>query len=212
MHEKITRSLTRDTQCLAQQDAPAVELPDVECRDVDCVEPLRPSKDGNSSSASSSGSGRLSPLSGDIDMKQNSAAVEQMILASSRSSRQAMGNLRSGSQPFAPLQKDVKENVMVRKPSAAAATSPAAAHSSAAVNAQLPKSRSTFLKQKAAFFISLFFSVGLPFMTAAAARMMRLCRRLCGARAALACRTNQVVPAAFDTGCRGGSSSLRYRM
>jgi tetratricopeptide (TPR) repeat protein len=130
-------------QCLAQQDAPAVELPDVECHDVDCVEPLRPSKDGNSSSASSSGSGRLSPLPGDVDMKQNSAAVEQMILASSRSSRQAMGNLRSGSQPFAPLQKDVKENVMVRKPRDATATSPAVAQSSAAANSQLPKSRFT---------------------------------------------------------------------
>jgi hypothetical protein len=130
---------------LAQQDVPAVELPDVECRDVDSVEPLRPSKDGNSSSASSSGSGRLSPLPADIDMKQNSAAVEQMILASSRSSRQAMGNLRGGSQPFAPLQKDVKENVMVRKPRDVTATAPVVPDSSAAVDSQHPKSRSPFL-------------------------------------------------------------------
>jgi hypothetical protein len=76
-------------------------------------------------------------------MKPNSAAVEQMILASSKSSRQAMGNLRNGSQPFAPLQKEVKENVMVRKPSAAPASA-VDADSAAAVKAQHPKSRSFF--------------------------------------------------------------------
>jgi hypothetical protein len=76
-------------------------------------------------------------------MKPNSAAVEQMILASSKSSRQAMGNLRSGSQPFAPLQKEVKENIMVRKPSAAPASAIGAVdpNSAATSKAQHPKSR-----------------------------------------------------------------------
>jgi hypothetical protein len=127
---------------LAQQEAPAVETHHAHCHDFDIVGPLRPSKDGNSSSASSSGSGRLSPLPGELDAKQhNSAVVEQMIIASSRSSRLAMDNLRSGSQPFARLQEDVKENV--NKPSARA--TPAVADAAAAVPAQHPKSRSLFL-------------------------------------------------------------------
>jgi hypothetical protein len=122
------------------------ERSDIDFHDVDFVEPLRPSKDGNSSSASSSGSGHLSPLPGDFDLKQNSAAVEHMILASSKSSRQAMGNLRTGSQPFAPLQKDVKENVMVKTVGAAPASAgiaPAVADtfSASATKAQHPKSR-----------------------------------------------------------------------
>lgn len=128
-------------QCLAQQELPAADLPHVESHYIDSVEPLRPSKDGNSSSASSSGSGRMSPLPRDFDMKQNSAVVEQMISASSKSSRQAMDNLRSGSLPFAREQKDVKENMMVGKSSAAGeAVATVVADPS---KAQHPKSRFT---------------------------------------------------------------------
>lgn len=130
-------------QCLAEQEFSAVSKSDIDCPDIDLIEPLRPSKDGNSSSASSTGS---SPPTGELDMKPNSAAVEQMILASSKNSRQAMGNLRSGSQPFAPLQKEVKENVMVRKPSAAPASAAMGsfdADSVSAAKAQHPKSRFT---------------------------------------------------------------------
>jgi hypothetical protein len=135
---------------LAEQEFSVIEKPDVELQDVDSVEPLRPSKDGNSS-ASSTGS---SPPTGELEMKPNSSAVEQMIIASSKSSRQAMGNLRSGSQPFAPLQKEVKENVMVRKPSAAPASTASGtldADSAAAAKAQQhPKSRyfSIFLRHE----------------------------------------------------------------
>jgi hypothetical protein len=128
---------------LAQQELPAADLSHVESHDIDSVEPLRPSKDGNSSSASSSGSGRMSPLPRDFDTKQNSAVVEQMISASSKSSRQAMDNLRSGSLPFARVQKDVKENMMVGKSSAGEAVATVAADPS---KAQHPKSRLILLR------------------------------------------------------------------
>ena len=61
-----------------------------------------------------------------------------------------MGNLRGGSQPFATLKKEVKENLMsgtrsqVASP-ASAAGAPADADSSAAARAQLPKSRFVLL-------------------------------------------------------------------
>ena len=129
---------------MAQQEVKEAEKSELDLFDAESVEPLRPSKDGNSSSASSSGSGRLSPLSGDFDLKQHSSAVEQMILAASKGSRQAMGNLRGGAQPFSALKKEVKENLMVRNPDtlpASAAGVPADADSSATAKAQHPKSR-----------------------------------------------------------------------
>ncbi len=79
-------------------------------------------------------------------MKQNSAVVEQMISASSKSSRQAMDNLRSGSLPFARVQKDVKENMIVGKSSAAGeAVATAVADPS---KAQHPKSRLILLRSQ----------------------------------------------------------------
>jgi hypothetical protein len=128
-------------QCLAEQEFSVAVKPDAEFPEADSVEPLRPSKDGNSSG----GSTGSSPLTEEIDLKPNSSAVEQMILASSKSSRQALGNLRNGSQPFAPLQKEVKENVMVMKSSAVpagAARGTFDSDSAAAAKAQQhPKSR-----------------------------------------------------------------------
>jgi hypothetical protein len=179
-------------QCLAQQEAPVAEPPHSGIRDFDSVEPLRPSKDGNSSSASSSGSGRLSPLPADFDMKQNSAGVEQMIMASSKSSRLAMDNLRHGAQPFARLQENVKENVK----KASAAVAPAVAAPAAAAPLQIPKSRSLCVLTDAKNLSLILARADSPSTTAAAATMMCLCRRRCVALAAQQYRTNPPAPAA----------------
>jgi hypothetical protein len=130
-------------------------------------------------------------------MKQNSAVVEQMIMASSKSSRLAMDNLRGGAQPFARLQENVKENV--KKASATAA--PAVAAAAAAAPSQLPKSRSLCLLTDAKLFVLILARSGSPSTTAAAAMMMRRCRRRCVALAAQACPTSLLAPAACGTGC-----------